>query len=210
MKMVWSPAIPATGKPRTERRRKVSPPSASGPSRAAGARPRCGGAPGEQLGRQGLVVRDPMTMTEGSPEIIAINHDDYHAKHVGRTADGRQSFLTTPFEPAFGSRAGNEFVALYLFDQRGRLLEAKIDAFGPRATVDEERVRDLYERRLRELGDVTFERIEVAPFAIERFGTIFGLVLREPEEEGEPWAVEAQPGNYMAFFEPWDSGEYDT
>ena len=24
------------------------------------------------------------------------------------------------------------------------------------------------------------------------------------------WAVEMMPGNYMAFFEPWDSGEYDT
>jgi hypothetical protein len=24
------------------------------------------------------------------------------------------------------------------------------------------------------------------------------------------WAVEVQPGNYMAFFEPWDSGDYDT
>jgi len=24
------------------------------------------------------------------------------------------------------------------------------------------------------------------------------------------WAVELQPGNYMAFFEPWDSGDYDT
>jgi hypothetical protein len=23
-------------------------------------------------------------------------------------------------------------------------------------------------------------------------------------------AVEVQPGNYMAFFEPWDSGDYDT
>ncbi len=24
------------------------------------------------------------------------------------------------------------------------------------------------------------------------------------------WAVELQPGNYMAFFEPWESGDYDT
>jgi hypothetical protein len=50
----------------------------------------------------------------------------------------------------------------------------------------------------------------VAPFAVERFGTTFGLVLRVPDEDGDRWAVEAQPGNYMAFFEPWDSGVYDT
>ncbi|MCU1676163.1 MAG: hypothetical protein JWM93_921 [Frankiales bacterium] len=57
---------------------------------------------------------------------------------------------------------------------------------------------------------MTFERIEVAPFAIERFGTTFGLVLREPKDEDEVWAVEVQPGNYMAFFEPWDGGDYDA
>jgi len=63
---------------------------------------------------------------------------------------------------------------------------------------------------LQSLGKVSLERIEVAPFSIERFDTTFGLVLRHPEEDGDPWAVEVQPGNYMAFFEPWDSGEYDT
>ena len=149
-------------------------------------------------------------MASGKPNIIAIEHDDYHAEHVGRIKDGRQFFLTTPFEPALGAKQGSEFVALYLFDVAGKLLEAKIDNFGPRATMNENERRKLCERRLQELGDFTFERIEVAPFAVVRFGTTFGLVLREPEEEGDPWAVEAQPGNYMAFFEPWDSGEYDT
>ena len=79
-----------------------------------------------------------------------------------------------------------------------------------RATLDDNERRRVYDLRLHELGDVTFERIEVKPFAIERFGVTFGLVLREPEEEDDIWAVEALPGNYMAFFEPWDSGEYDT
>lgn len=149
-------------------------------------------------------------MTGVPPQIVAIDHDDYHAEHVGRTDDGRQFFLTQPFEPAVGDREGCEFVALYLFDQLGKLLEAKIDSFGPRASINTEACRALYEERLRELGEVSFERIEVAPFSIERFGTTFGLVLREPEDEDDSWAVEVQPGNYMAFFEPWDSGEYDT
>ena len=149
-------------------------------------------------------------MAEGPPSIIAIEHDDYHAQHVGRTRDGRQFFLTKPFEPAIGGREGSEFVALYQFDKAGKLLEAKIDNFGPRAKLDEAKCRALYDQRLKELGNVTLERIEVEPFAVQRFGTTFGLVVRQPEEEGDPWAVEAQPGNYMAFFEPWDSGEYDT
>ena len=46
--------------------------------------------------------------------------------------------------------------------------------------------------------------------AIERFDTTFGLVARPPEDDDDVWAVELQPGRYMAFFEPWDSGEYDT
>ncbi len=160
----------------------------------------------------GSVPRAKNTTTKKtrSPDLIAIDHDDYHARHIGRTADGRQFILTTPFEPATGGRAGSEFVALYLFDGNGRLLEAKIEDFGPRATIDEEKRTEVYERWLRDLGDVSFERIEVAPFSMERFGTRFGLVLREPEDEDNVWAVEMQPGNYMAFFEPWDSGDYDT
>ena len=149
-------------------------------------------------------------MIDGKPERIAIEHDDYHAEHVGRTRDGRQFFLTTPFEPAIGDRPGSEYVALFLFDGNGNLVDAKIDDFGPRATLDDDKRRKCYEARLNELGKVSFERIEVKPFSVERFGTTFGLVPREPEDEDDVWAIEMQPGNYMAFFEPWDSGEYDT
>lgn len=140
----------------------------------------------------------------GAPDLVAIDHDDYHAEHVGRTADGRQFFLTTPFEQ------GNEFVALFLFDAAGGLLEARIDQFGPRPEMDRERRRARYEARLRELGEVTFTRIEVAPFEVERFGVTFGLIARPGQDEGDAWWVEPHPGNYMAFSEPWDSGEYDT
>jgi len=144
------------------------------------------------------------------PKLVAIEHDDYRAEHIGRTEDGRQFFLTSPFEPAMGGSEGCEFVALYLFDSEGALIEAQIDSFGPRKSVDEFALRALYEKRLHELGEVSFERIEVAPFSVEKFGSTFGLVLRHPEDEDDSWCVEVQPGNYMAFFEPWDSGDYDT
>lgn len=55
------------------------------------------------------------------PTLIAIDHDDYHAQYVGRISDGRQFFLTNPFEPATESYSGNEFVAVFLFDDAGRL-----------------------------------------------------------------------------------------
>ncbi|WP_433220714.1 hypothetical protein ACQP00_18580 [Dactylosporangium sp. CS-047395] len=150
------------------------------------------------------------------PERIAIDHDDYHAKHIGHTSDGRQFFLTTPFRPGFGGDAGEEFVALYLFDPDGQLLEARIDTFGPRGTMDLAARTATYEQRLRELGDVTYDRIEIAPFTVERFGTAFGLIPRDDEDDEDDedgdidWYVELHPGNYMAFAPPWDSGEYDT
>jgi len=149
-------------------------------------------------------------MPSTPPELVAIDHDDYAAKHIGRTRDGRQSFLTNPFVPASGSDAGREFIALYLFDADGRFLDAHIDDLGTRANLDQAAAKHLYDQRLAELGPVDYERIEVQPFQVERFGTTFGLVIRVPEDEEDVWAVEAQPGNYMAFFEPFDSGEYDT
>ena len=146
----------------------------------------------------------------GRPELIAIGHDDYHAEYVGHLSDGRQFFLTAPFEPAIGGKQGCEYVALFTFDAEGNLLDAQIDSLGPRESLDHDTRQRCRDQRFKSLGDVTFGRIEVRPFAVERFGTIFGLLVREPEDEEDIWAVEMQPGNYMAFFEPWDSGEYDT
>lgn len=149
-------------------------------------------------------------MSGAPPSLIAIDHDDYHAAHIGRTPEGDQFFLTTPFVPATKPSEGSEFVALFLFSAAGDFLDAKINEFGPREQMDREARTRLCEQRLRELGQISCGRIEVKPFAIDRFGTTFGLIVREPEDGDDVWAVELQLGNYMAFFEPWDSGLYDT
>ncbi len=149
-------------------------------------------------------------MAGNRPTRVAIDHDDYHAEFVGHTADGRQFFLTTPFESAIDGSGGEEYVALFLFDAAGRFLDAKIDSYGPRATLDHAARRATRDARLAELGKVTDDRIEVAPFEIRRHGVTFGLIPREPEGENDSWWVELHPGNYMAFHEPFDSGEYDT
>ena len=144
------------------------------------------------------------------PTTIAINHDEYYAKHVGKMSDGRQFFLTTPFCPKRANNEGCEFVALFEFTSEGNFSVATIDRFGPRAPVDGVAVLRCIDKRLADLGPVSRQRIEVRPFSTEAFGTIFGLITRAPEDEGERWAIELMPGNYMAFFEPWDSGDYDT
>lgn len=149
-------------------------------------------------------------MNRQPPTLVAIDHDGYYAKHVGRTADGRQFFVTTPFVPAFGNDEGREFIAVYLFDQHGKIIDARIDDLGSRAELNHDQARKILEERLADLGPVEFRRIEVQPFEVQRFKTTFGLVLRAPESDEDGWWVEVQPGNYMALHEPWDSGEYDT
>lgn len=143
------------------------------------------------------------------PECIAIDPDDYHASDVGWTKDNRQFIITTPFVPALGGD-GCEYLARYLFDSEGALIDAKIQSLGPRASLDVEDSKKLLSGLRQEMEPVERRRVLIRPFSVEFDGVAFGLVERSPEEEGDVWAVEMQPGNYMAFFEPWDSGEYDT
>lgn len=151
-------------------------------------------------------------MAKGPPKTITLNHDDYHAEHVGKLADGRQFFLTIPFVPAqeAGTATGREFIALYLFDKAGQLVSATIDDLGPRATMDSAALLARRDALLASLGPMEYRRIKIAPFRIEMFGVEFGLIPQPPEEPREDWSVIAEPGNYMCFFPPWTSGEYDT
>jgi hypothetical protein len=141
------------------------------------------------------------------PKTFLINHDDYHAEFIGRLNDGRQFFLTTPFVPKSKDNPGCEFVALFYFDKDGALLEAKIDNLGPRATMDHELSDNLFRTRLDEVVGGEFTDIEIAPFTVERFGIEFGFIP-EQLEDGD-WTITLQPGDFMAFFAPWD-GDYDT
>ncbi|MBS1794242.1 MAG: hypothetical protein JSS81_10330 [Acidobacteria bacterium] len=155
-------------------------------------------------------------MTDEAPQLIRIEHDEYYARHIGRTADGRQFFLTNPFIPRIGGHPGREFLALYIFDAAGNLLEARIDDLGVRESkalplqkLEIETAAGLVEKRLAELGDHTFADIEVAPFRITRDGTEFGLIAHAPNEDSPEWSVTAEPGDFMCFYPPWD-GDYDT
>jgi hypothetical protein len=151
-------------------------------------------------------------MGKGPPKAVALDPDDYTAEYVGRTGDGRQFFLTTPFIPAEedGTAAGREFLALYVFDKAGRLQSATIDDLGPRATMDNASRVARRDALLASLGATRYRRIKVVPFRIEMFGVEFGFIARPPEEEGEDWRVTVEPGDFMCFWPPWTSGDYDT
>lgn len=147
-----------------------------------------------------------------APIKIRINHDEFHASLVGRTRDKKQFFITQPFIPR-----GHDFVARYLFDQTGKCVDVKLHDLGARTTgeptgnalFENSEAEQVQRQYLLELGDTEFCDIEIIPFSHDAFGTAFGLIAQPPEEEDEEWTVIAEPGNYMAFYPPWD-GDYDT
>lgn len=74
--------------------------------------------------------------------------------------------------------------------------------------------REAIDRILADLGEVTFGDISIAPFAVEAHGHTFGMVLSGPDPDDPDdewyWYVTLEPGDFMAFSAPWDSGEYET
>lgn len=138
----------------------------------------------------------------GPPELVTIEHDDYHAKYIGRTATGLQFFFPPIFVPF-----GDEFVVLFLFNEAGDLVESKIENFGPRSTFDAERARALRAEWLAQLEPFQFQDIRVKPFFVEHSGELLGMI---PVKWDTEWGVHVLPGDVMAFHEPWDSGIYDT
>jgi hypothetical protein len=156
---------------------------------------------------QAAVKRKSDAIECGAPEVVLIVNDDWEAKFVGRTADGRQFFLTEGHLP----KTQGEFLALYTFDLKGKLLEAQIDDFKRSEALNLQDRRQLREQRLLELGEVTFREIGVRPFFVERDGLPFGLIPRPPrDKDDDDWLAQVEPGNYMAFAPPWDCGNYDT
>jgi len=71
------------------------------------------------------------------PEVIPISHDEYHTQHIGHTYDGRQFIMAAPFVPATDKEEGCEFIALYIFDNVGKLIENNILNLGPRSVLNE-------------------------------------------------------------------------
>ena len=70
--------------------------------------------------------------------------------------------------------------------------------------MDKESAQVLLGQRMSELVGAKFCDIEVSHFSLQFDETEFGFIPQD-----ETGGIELQPGNYMAFFPPWD-GYYDT
>ena len=145
------------------------------------------------------------------PRFVRINHDDYHARYVGKTAHGDQFFLTFPFVPRIGQESGGNYIALYLFDEFDILKDANIYSEREQGLSTQAAVTAFVDDLLLSLGRHAFGDIKVAPFGVDRFGQRFGLIFDpgDVDDEDPYTCVTVEPGNYMAFNPPWD-GDYDT
>jgi len=127
------------------------------------------------------------------PELVTILRDEFHTEYVGHTGEGFQFFIT----------GLHNFLALFLFNDAGDLVEAQVD----RLTEDND-YESLVQQRLDQVKPVEFDFIEIKPFAVEHYGIMMGLIPNK--HDGGEWWVELYPGNHLAFHEPWDTGEYST
>ncbi|HEX4443205.1 MAG TPA: hypothetical protein VHZ81_06510 [Galbitalea sp.] len=150
----------------------------------------------------------------GTPVRFTIIPDDYHVPFAGRTGDGKLFFLSNEL---FGVPAStgepSSFIGLFLWNADGSFDQVMYEAVArptrlPSAQAVPGGAEDAFNRWILSLGDYVLEEIQVAPFAVEFDGVTFGFVPNEIDED--LISVNVEPGDFMAYYEPWDGEEYDT
>lgn len=109
----------------------------------------------------------------------------------------------------FGANPTTDFICTFWFDSDGGLTAHRIDQIGIRGAYDDAKVDTLFANHIETAGPLEPIGFWVRPFAVDAHGTTFGFIAEQIEDSDE-WQVIFRPGNTMAFYEPWDSGDYDT
>lgn len=157
----------------------------------------------------GAASVEPDEQTAGGklPDRFRIVPDDYHVPYAGTAADGRKFFLSDElFSP------GTAYVGVFLWNADGTFSEVKVDevrraAGAPPGQAASAGADHLVAARLAELGQYVLEPIDVEPFSVERNGVTFGWVGSEIEGST---SIHVEPGDFIAYYEPWDGLGYDT
>ena len=144
-----------------------------------------------------------------APERFTIVPDDYHVPYAGTAEDGRKFFLS---EELF-SIQGQAYVGLFLWNADGTFDEVRVDEVSRPRTLPPGQAGPagadaLVSARLSELGDYVLEPITVEPFTERVDGVTFGWKVGQYEDGS--YYLNIEPGNFIAYYEPWDGLEYDT
>jgi hypothetical protein len=153
-------------------------------------------------------IQEKASLRNEPPERFTIVPDDYHVPYAGTAEDGRKFFLS---EELFNRDSA--YVGLFLWNADGTFDEVRVDAVVlpgglPPGQAGRAGVEDVVEARLAELGDYVLEPIEVEPFTQEVDGVTFGW--RVDQYEDGQYQINIEPGDFIAYYEPWDGLGYDT
>jgi hypothetical protein len=141
------------------------------------------------------------------PARFTIVPDDDHVPYAWTAEDGRKFFLSDElFDP------GSAYVGLFLWKADGTFDEVRVDKVAraaglPPGQAGSAGADELVAARLAELGEYVLEPIEVEPFTAEVGGVTFGWVVTQFEGE---YSINIEPGDFIAYYEPWDGLGYDT
>jgi hypothetical protein len=142
-----------------------------------------------------------------APARFTIVPDDYHVPYAGTAEDGRKFFLS---DELFDPRSA--YVGLFLWKADGTFEQVRVDKVArpaglPPGQAGPAGADELVAARLAELGKYVLEPIEVEPFTEEVEGVTVGWVVDQFDGE---YSINIEPGNFIAYYEPWDGLEYDT
>lgn len=146
---------------------------------------------------------------EPVPSRFTIRPDDYHVPYAGTAEDGRRFFLSQElFVPG-----GAAYVGLFLWHHDGsfdrvEVVEVRRPRGLPPGQAGAAGSQHLVDRTLAELGDYRLEPVDVEPFLTTVDGVRFGWQAGH-YDDGTAY-LNIEPGDFIAYYAPWDGRDYDT
>ncbi len=139
--------------------------------------------------------------------------EDYHTHLLGKASDRRLfwGYQTFAFLKPFSEIENGEdwkkyrkdYALLHTFDTDGNYLTTKYWS-GLATERDDSQLESKLQEMVSELGNISFQDIEIKIFQTQLDNITFGLVIDEESE-----MINLQPSATISFQEPWD-GEYYT
>ena len=144
------------------------------------------------------------------PAAVRIATDEYHLEHFGKNDEGLIVWTGTQLKYDFATKKTTDYTFKFLFDTSGEVVSSEIETVGIRSAENQKNFAEKMNSLVSANKIVAPANVMIKTFTVVHEGVEFGLIVRVPEEPEDVWAVEFMPGNTLAFFEPFDSGFYDT
>ena len=149
---------------------------------------------------------------------IRLIPDRYHLHDIGKLESGAFCWITLQLH--WDGEDTRDFVATYIFDADGRLIQHIIDDLGLRSGPSGKSAKSVIAEHKRLIGPIEPTDIWVSPFSVSAYGLEFGLIERKLDPDDDPEyleklkedgpLVDAMPGHTLMFYPPWDEGLYDS